>query len=112
MPADVNTVGRHTPIYDAVKILLDSDVTGLPVVNDDMTLAGIIPEEDVLRLLSQVEDDSATVEQFMTRDVASFDEEADLIAVCECLIESDFRRVPIISQGELAGIISRRDIIK
>jgi len=112
MTADVRTVGTRTPIYDAVKMLLDSDVTGLPVVNDDMTLAGIITEKDVLRLLAQVEDDSATVEQFMTRDVASFDEEADLIAICQCLIESDFRRVPITSQGKLAGIISRRDIIK
>jgi len=112
MTADVRTVGTHTPIYDAVKMLLDSDVTGLPVVNDDMTLAGIITEKDVLRLLAQVEDDSATVEQFMTRDVASFDEETDLIAICECLIESDFRRVPITSQGKLVGIISRRDIIK
>jgi len=72
MTADVRTVGTHTPIYDAVKILLDSDVTGLPVVNDDMTLAGVITEKDVLRLLSRSEDDSATVEQFMTRDPTCF----------------------------------------
>ena len=112
MTANVTTVRTHTPIYDAVEMLLDSDVTGLPVVNDDMTLAGVITEKDVLSLLSHTEYDSATVEQFMTRDVTSFDEDAGLIAICECLIESDFRRVPITSQGKLAGIISRRDIIK
>lgn len=112
MTTDVRTVGKQTPVYDAVKILLDSDVTGLPVVDDDMTLLGIITEKDVLRLLSQVENDSVTVEQFMTQDVVSFDDETDLIAICEYLIESDFRRVPITSQGKLAGIISRRDIIK
>ncbi|MFH1716330.1 MAG: CBS domain-containing protein [Planctomycetota bacterium] len=112
MTAEVRTVRRQTPIYDAVEVLLDSGVTGLPVVDDDMTLVGIITEKDVLRLLSQVEDESATVGQFMTRDVVSFDDEADLIEICECLIESDFRRVPIISQGKLAGIVSRRDIIK
>ena len=112
MTTELQTVGRQTPIYDAVKILLDSDITGLPVVDDEMTLLGIITEKDVLRLLSQVENDSATVEQFMTRDVESFDEDTELIAICECLIESDFRRVPITSQGKLAGIISRRDIIK
>jgi len=112
MTADVTTVGTHTPIYDAVKVLLDSDVTGLPVVNDDMTLAGVITEKDVLSLISHTEYDSATVQQFMTRDVVSFDEDADLIAICECLIDSDFRRVPITSQGKLVGIISRRDIIK
>ncbi len=112
MTTEVQTVSRQTPIYDAVKMLLDSDITGLPVVDDDMTLLGIITEKDVLRLLCQVEDDSATVEQFMTRDVASFDADTELIAICECLIGSDFRRVPITSNGKLAGIISRRDIIK
>jgi CBS domain-containing protein len=112
MTTDIKAVGMQTPIYDAVEILLGSDITGLPVIDDDMTLLGIITEKDVLTLLSQDEDDSATVEKYMTRDVVSFDDKTDLIEICECLIESDFRRVPITSHGRLAGIVSRRDIIK
>ena len=112
MTTDVITVSRHTPICDAAEILLKNDVTGLPVVDDDMTLVGIITEKDVLKLLSAAENDSATVDEFMTNDVVSFEEETDLIAICECLIKSDFRRVPIVSQGKLTGIISRKDIIK
>ena len=112
MTTDVVTVGRQTPVYKAVEMLLESGVTGLPVVADDMTLVGIITEKDVLTLLSEATDESATVEKFMTRDVVSFETDADLIEICECLIQSDFRRIPIVSRGRLRGVISRKDIIK
>ncbi len=112
MTTDIITVGRRTPIYDALEILLENDITGLPVVNDDMTLAGIITEKDILKLLSVLENDSATVEEFMTKEVMSFDEQEDLIAVCECLLKNHFRRIPIVSNGKLTGIISRKDVIK
>jgi CBS domain-containing protein len=112
MTTDVITVKKQTTIGQAIEILVDNDITGLPVVNDDMTLAGIISEKDVLGLLSDLEDDSAKVEDFMTRDVVSFDQDEDLIAICECLVNSPFRRVPIAAEGKLVGVISRKDIIK
>lgn len=112
MQTNVISVKRQTPIYEAIEILLDNNITGLPVVNDDGTIAGIISEKDALVLLSDLKDDSAVVEDFMTEEVVSFDCEDDLIAICECLVESNFRRVPITSKGKLAGIISRKDLIK
>ena len=112
MKTDVITVMRQTPVYEAIEILLDNNITGLPVVNDDGTIAGIISEKDVLVLLSDLKDGSARVENFMTEKVVSFDWEDDLIAICECLINSNFRRVPITTRGKLAGIISRKDLIK
>lgn len=112
MTTDVITVKKETPIYDAIEILLENDITGLPVITEDMELIGIITEKDILKLLSSLENDSAVVKDFMTKKVVSFDQQEDLIAVCECLIENHFRRIPIVSQGKLTGIISRRDIIK
>ncbi len=41
-----------------------------------------------------------------------FTQDEDLIAICECLVQNNFRRVPIVSDGKLVGIISRKDIIK
>jgi CBS domain-containing protein len=120
METNVLTVTRETPIYEAIKILSENDITGLPVVNDDMTLAGVVSEKDVLHLLSnldnlmvvpELKDSVASVEDFMTKDVVSFDQEDDLFDICECLIDNNFRRVPITSKGKVVGIISRRDVV-
>ena len=48
----------------------------------------------------------------MTTSVTTFDEDEDLIAICECLVQKNFRRVPILSEGKLVGIISRKDLIR
>ena len=53
-----------------------------------------------------------SVADLMTPNVTCFDENDDLIAVFKGLVENNFRRVPILSQGKLVGIISRTDIIK
>jgi len=105
MTTDVIAVKKQTPISRVVEILLENNITGLPVVNDDMTIAGIISEKDVLNLLSDLKDDSAKVEDFMIKNIVSFDQDEYLIAICECLIKNHFRRVPIVSEGKLVGII-------
>ncbi len=104
-------VRRQTEIYDAIRILIDHNITGLPVVNDDMTIAGIVTEKDVLELLYNIEDKPGHVEDFMTTDVVTFDQEESLIDITDCLMSNHFRRVPIIAAGKLVGIISRKDII-
>lgn len=120
MKTSLITVKRDTPIYDAIDLLSKNKITGLPVVNDDMTIAGIISEKDVLSLLDELDnllmiDDlknsTATVDDFMTKEVVSFDEDDDMFDVCDCLIENNFRRVPVTSKGKLVGIITRGDIV-
>jgi len=111
MKTDVVSVKRQTEIYEAIQTMVDHNITGLPVVNDDMTLAGIITEKDVLKLLYDTEDKPGKVEDFMTEEPVLFDEEESLVDICDCLIKNPFRRVPILSAGKLVGIISRKDII-
>ncbi len=111
MKTGVITVKKETGIYETIRILMVNNITGLPVVNDDMTLAGIISEKDVLRLLYNIEDKPGNVENFMTKDVITFDQEDSLIDIAESLIKNDFRRVPILKEGKLIGILSRKDII-
>ena len=111
MKTEVITVKRETDTYEAIRILVENNITGLPVVNDDMSVAGIISEKDVLRLLYDMEDKPGNVEDFMTKDVICFDQEESLIDITEHLIKHDFRRVPILEEGKLVGILSRKDVI-
>ncbi len=112
MSTDVVSVKPDTPISEAVELLVAKDITGIPVVNDDGTLAGIVTEKDILSLLADTKCAAGTAEQYMTRDVVTFDADDDFIAICECLMKNHFRRVPILSGGKLVGIVSRADIIK
>lgn len=111
MKTNVITVKKDTPIYEAIRILVDCNITGLPVVNGDKTLAGIISEKDVLKLLYENEDQPDTVEDFMTKDVVTFDQDDNIIDITDSFLNHHFRRVPILADGKVVGIISRKDII-
>jgi CBS domain-containing protein len=112
MTTNVVSVRPNTPISEVIERLVAEDITGVPVVNDDGTLAGILTEKDILSLMADIRYASGTAEQYMTREVVAFDVEDDFIAICECLMHNHFRRVPILSNGKLVGVISRHDIIK
>jgi len=111
MKTDVITVDKDTEIYEAIRLMVKSNITGLPVVNDDQTLAGIITEKDVLKLLYDSQNLPDTVEDFMTEQVTWFDQDDSLIDITDSFINNHFRRVPILDKGRLVGIISRKDII-
>jgi len=112
MSCEVITVGPDTPLRQVVAVLAENDITGVPVVDEGGSLLGIITEKNLLGLLSNPQTADGPARDYMTTDVVSFDENEDLIAVCEGLVNSHFRRAPILSEGKLVGIISRRDIIK
>jgi len=113
MTKEVIFVKPETPIYEAMEVLRKNDITGMPVIEDDMTIVGVITEKDVLRLFRGDEDDkNKTVGFFMTRPAVSYREDESLQSVCDFMMVNYFRRVPILSKkGKLVGIISRPDII-
>ena len=112
MTKRVISVKTDTPIYDVLKLIASYGISGLPVVEDDMTLVGIVSEKDVLSLFYNNDDDEITVEDFMTQPPIFFDEDESLLDVCDFLRKNIFRRVPITSEGKLIGIISIRDVIE
>lgn len=121
MTKDVITIRPHDTLDQVIQILVNKNITGVPVVNEDDTLAGIITEKDILRYMldqdaiRRITDSNLcehTVYHAMTANVITFDEDAPLEKVCECLVTHNFRRVPIVDKsGKIVGIISRRDII-
>lgn len=111
MQYGVATIDKKTSVYQAIALMVKRNVTGLPVV-DDTGLAGLISEKDVLKLLYETEFVAGCVGDYMTTRIFTFDEEDSLVDVCQCLMQNSFRRVPVMHQGRLAGIISRADLIK
>ena len=111
MKCGLLTVGLFTSVYEAMEILATKNVTGLPVVDDAFNLLGVVSEKDILKLLYERGVKPGLVQDYMTRDVVGFEKNTPLFEICDCLISNNFRRVPILDNGKLVGIISRTDIM-
>ena len=112
MVKNVVSVKKDTPIFEAVQILVERNISGLPVVEDDMTLAGILSEKDVVDVFYESEKaELKTVNDYMTEPAVHFEENSDLRNVCDFLLKNIFRRVPVTSDGKLIGIISVKDVL-
>ena len=113
MTKNVVCINRNVPVVDAIRLMSKKNITGVPVVEDDMMLLGIISEQDVLRLFHTYDDEKdRTVNDFMTQPAIHFEEDESLLDVCYCLRDNSIRRVPVTSNGRVVGVISRSDILK
>ncbi|MCK5565703.1 MAG: CBS domain-containing protein [Planctomycetes bacterium] len=105
------TVSRNDSIYKAVALLAENRITGLPIVDKNDNLEGIVTEKDILKVVYDPEAKLGPVQEYMTSELVSFKRDDSLYSICKCLIDNTFRRVPILEEGKLVGIISRTDII-
>jgi CBS-domain-containing membrane protein len=133
MTRDVITVSPETGIHAAARLMVDHGVSGLPVVDDQGQLVGIISEGDLIirqrpreraswwrsffsdseQLAREYQKRAGvTVGEVMTRAVVSAGPELSLESVAAILDKHRIRRVPIVSGGTLVGIVSRGDLIK
>jgi CBS domain-containing protein len=118
METNVITVGRRTPILDAIETLVKHNFTGLPVVDKRNHVIGIVTEKDILALALSIRYKtygsstiSSKVEDFMTTNVVTVDVNEPFKQICTSLMKHPFRRIPITEKGKVVGIVSRKDII-
>jgi len=113
MTEEVVSVRLDTPVEEALELLLEHEISGVPVVEEDMTLLGIVTEKDLLGLLFGPQGiKGKTIEEYMTQPAVHFDENESLEEICQCLVDVTFRRVPVTKDGKVVGIVSRPDVIR
>jgi CBS domain-containing protein len=109
----VITTRPDTPIYDAIRLMANRNLTALPVVDAQLNLVGVLSERDVLRLLYETVDRvDQTVADYMSTQVTCLDVNASLIDLCDQLIDSGSRVIPLTENGKLAAVASRSDLIQ
>ncbi len=110
MSTPVVTVAPDTTIQQAVVLLEEGHVSGLPVVDRDDHLLGMLTEFDLLRAIRNLAL-QGLVRDFMSTDIVTVDEAASLTDLTDLMLEKRIRRVPVLSEGRVVGIISRRDLV-
>ncbi len=111
MTGDPVVVRPETTIDDAIELLLEHRVSGLPVVDGQGLLVGVISEVDIIDLVYKAEIEGSVVGDYMSRDVLFLDENASLDEAASIFSQKHIRRIPILRDGKLAGVVSRRDLI-
>lgn len=111
MQVGVVSIDRKEPVQKAVALLIERNISGLPVT-DKGRLEGMLSEKDLLKLLYEGQYLPGLVEDYMTSPVTSFDVEEKLSTIYGYLGEHAFRRVPILYEGRLAGMITRADLVR
>ncbi|ACK49997.1 CBS domain containing membrane protein [Methylocella silvestris BL2] len=135
MVRDVVTVGPDDEIAAAVRLLVDHDVSALPVVDADGRVVGVLSEADLLfreedgtaqphswwvealtpaSILAQqfAKEHGRKVSEVMSSEVISAPADASLADIAHLLEKRRIKRVPIITDGKLVGIVSRSNIMQ
>ncbi len=112
MTKNITTIGPDATLDQVIQILLEKKISGMPVVNDSGEMVGIISEKDILNFAFDGNLNNTKVSEAMTKNVVSFPPEADINSIILTIADRHFRRVPIVENKRVVGIISRRDIIR
>ncbi len=138
MTVDVVTVSPDDTVEDVVKLLLEKRISGVPVVNEEKKVVGIVSEGDLiirsrkLHVPSYIQilggiiylDDpeefreelrkaiAVRVEDIMTREPLTVNEDTSVEEMATVMTDAGINRLPVIKDDKLAGIVSRADIIR
>lgn len=112
MTANVVTVRPTGSIREAVDIMLRERISGLPVVDGEGRLAGIISEFALLAIAYDRGVMNDSIANHMTTEVLSVKVDDPIRKVADQFIVHRVRRMPVLEQGRLAGVISRCDVLQ
>lgn len=112
MNREVVCLRPEATVEEAIRILLEREISGAPVVDGEGQLVGIISEFQLLEVLYSPELKAAALGEFMTRDVLTVGEQALLSDVVSLMIAHRIRRVPVVHEGRVVGLLTRRDLLR
>lgn len=132
MTSNVVSISPEAGVRHAIAVMMQNNISGLPVVDDEGRICGILTEGDLLlrreirlapratrnaEVTSDVDLDRYirgngwSVRDIMSRDVIVASPDSEVSDIAESLEVHRIKRIPIVDDGRLVGIVSRRDIL-
>jgi len=140
MTTNVITVGPDTSVQEVAKILSERSISGVPVVDAENRLVGIVSEGDLLHRVETgterrvqrrrrswwldtigsdeelarqyIKSHGRTAKDVMTREVISVNDTTELADIANLLESKRIKRVPVVGDGKLVGIVSRANLVR
>ncbi len=107
------TIPPETIVYNALEIMVEKNVSALLVMENDK-LAGIFTERDYARkvILKGKASKETKIGEIMTRELITVSPETSLDSCMRLMTGKLIRHLPVVENGQLAGIISIGDVVK
>jgi CBS domain-containing protein len=116
MSTEVLTIREGTTLEEALKILINNRITGLPVVNDNNEMTGMVSEYDIMLQISEMpnqEKAALNVPCKFIGGTTKVSTTTGLKEIVDNFINLKYRRLPVVDRdGKLVGIITRRDLMR
>lgn len=110
------SVPQDASIDVAIDLMVEQNISGLPVVDEDNLPVGLITEYDVLQLYGKYHGDCPTryltCRDTMTTDIRTIRQDASLEVAAKIFQAASLRRLLVLSGKQLVGILSRRDVVR
>jgi CBS domain-containing protein len=118
MQTDLSTVPPDAPVAEVVQTMADGHVSGLPVVDADGRVLGVVSATDVLQAAAEHEDrkgratlfEHTTARDIMTSGAVTIEPDADVRQAAQRMLYGEVRRLFVEEKGRLVGVLSQTDI--
>ena len=108
MTRRVFTIHSEANVQELAQLLSREHISGAPVVNAQGLITGIVTEADIL---SKVDREGMCVGDIMSQEIIAVQEETHVAEIARLLAQHKIKRVPVLRNGQLVGIVSRADIV-
>ena len=133
MTPNVITVSPEADVQEIARLLLDNNISALPVVDDNQKVLGIVSEGDLMRRVETgterrkswwlqllegnnpseyIKTHARKAREIMTRDPVTVSEDESLRRIAKLLERHHIKRVPVVRDGRLVGIVSRANLLQ
>jgi CBS domain-containing protein len=115
MSKNVVTLAPEAEILQAVHKLIEKDISGAPVLDRHGRLVGVLSERDCMQVAMQGDYHgmpAGLVKDFMSGNPQWVSPEQSILTLADLFINGRFHRYPVLDNGRLVGVISRRDVMK
>jgi len=109
MTRKVYSISPEASVQEVAQLLSRKSISGVPVIDKDAKIIGIVTEADII---GKVNREGLRVADIMSPEIITVDEETGVGEIAMLLTERKIKRVPVMQNGKLVGIVCRADIVQ
>lgn len=111
MKKDVVSLRVNDNISNAIKTMIERNIGGIPIVDDDNVVVGIVSERDFVKMVADIIT-SKSIKEYMSNKVVTASPDISVGEATRTMIEKGFRRIPIVKEDVLLGIVTASDVMR